>query len=336
MTKLLGPRPDSVFPTWDRRQTVVYDTKTGKSIELGEGSGANFSLDSRWAGWIARSVSDGPGAALDLLGEANIQDLETGERHSFGQGRSIVFVDAQRVAVFPPERGQWKVYDFATGKPSADQTTPGHPFYRITPEGNQLWGTPVAGSQFPRGGNSRTTFDLREPNGALILEFQAVAAVPAAPNEIVLATAVQDGLTNIYILHTDTGVAEPVTKARYGDGPNWPFSATATGILWTEGFCSDHQGHMTLFDRATKTLTEIDDGIPPGYGSEEARSGALKPGGVIAQGFFQFPSLIDATTLLYIAVLPPAVPPNVPTLPVWSPDYRYASYTSGPGRGGLC
>ena len=337
VTKTLGPRPDSVFPTWDRRHTVVYDTASGKAIELGEGSGANFSLDSRWAAWIAGPLSNAPSAALDLLGEAKIQNLETGERRTFGQGRAIVFVDAQRVAVLPPERGLWKVYDFATGKSSADQTTPGRTAYRLTPEGNQLWVTPVKGSEFPRGGNARNTFDLRGPSGALILQFQAVAAIPSAPNELVVATAVQAGLTNIYVLHTDTGVAEPVTNTRYGNGPNWPFSATASAILWTEAFCSDQQGHMVLFDRASKTLVEIEDGIAPGRGDEHARSGSLKPGGVIALGPSDSNvSLIDAATLQYVAVLPPVVPADRPTLPVWSPDYRYASYTSAGGRGGLC
>ena len=62
----------------------------------------------------------------------------------------------------------------------------------------------------------------------------------------------------------------------------------------------------------------------------------MKTGGVIALGFFKGPSLIDSSTLQYVAVLPPVVPADQPTLPAWSPDYRYASYTSAGGRGGLC
>jgi hypothetical protein len=269
----------------------------------------------------------------DLVGEATIQDLETGEKRTSGRGLAIVFVDETRVKVFPPERGLWKLYDFATGKLSADQTTPGALRYRPTPEGNQLWTTPVKGSEGTRGGYGRSTFELRDPTGALILEFEAVAAIPSAPNELVVVTAVSGGFTNIYILHTDTGEAEIVTGTRYGDGPAWPFSATADAILWTAAFCSPTPGRMQLFDRRTSTLIEIDDGSPAPPGGE-GTFGRLTPGGLIALGF-EVSALVEPSTMQYVAVLPP-YGGEEPVTPSWSRDYRYASYFDAGGRGGLC
>jgi hypothetical protein len=332
---VLGSRPESSFKPWDGKETVIYDVVAGREIDLGEGSGATFSPDSRWAGWIAGPETTDAYGLPERIGEAWVMNLESGEKHDLGRGRAVRFDVAPKVSVFPPERDRWNVFDYQTGRPMADQTTQGPLGYRVLPDGSQLWTealapiTPVNA----RGGFWTSRFSVRRGGDqSLVMDFEAMTAMPAGQGKLLVVMPPVNGDSNLFLLDLTTGEAAPLTSARPGVGPNWPISATGEYALWTDDFCSERPGNIEFFDLQARTLTEI---RLPAQSTENERSVLLTPGGQIAQGSFGAKAIIDSRTLAYLAVLPATPQDGRGSEPAWSSDYRYASYYRA-GHGGLC
>jgi hypothetical protein len=98
---------------------------------------------------------------------------------------------------------------------------------------------------------------------------------------------------------------------------------------------------MHLYDRNTKALTDIEDGLP-NYGSSQGevlRYGVVTPTGLAigaplaAYGAI---GLVDPVSLEWTVVLPSYAAETQAHETRWSPDFRYASYAIGGGHGGLC
>src|SRR5689334_8665246 len=52
VTRTMGAPPSSAYPAWDGKSTVIYDTKTGSTRDLGPGTQpASFSPDGTKAAW---------------------------------------------------------------------------------------------------------------------------------------------------------------------------------------------------------------------------------------------------------------------------------------------
>jgi hypothetical protein len=334
VTRRLGPSPASPFTPWDGKHAVVYDTKTGAEIDLGETFGVVFSPDSAVVAWVAVDI---PGRA----GVATAMTLATGERRTYGEGTNVGFVDARKLAVHQDAPSKWALFDLDTGRPSSDQSIPpdleqrGLRSYPPAPAGFYWETTPDPSTALERGWAGRNKFRLIEiASGAAALQFDAVLAAPGGPGEIVLGTPLQGVETNIFVVNIQSGKAEFIARTRYGRGPNWPLSATAGYVVWTDNFCrkegDDQQGHIQVYDRRAKTLTDIDDSAI--LRDAEEPYVRLTPGNLLARGSFGAFALIDPVSLVYKVV----APAGSPGFRNWSPDYRYLGYAPTGGHGGLC
>lgn len=333
VTRTLGPRPETPFAPWDGTMAVIYDTKTSIQIDAGSTSQVVFSPDSSRAAWI-------PASSMAM---ATVMNLATGAVRTYAEGTNVGFLDDRRLAIHQAATSTWKVFDIDTGQLSSDQSLrpdqaqPGFPSYPPSPAGYYWLITPDPSTALPRGWTGKNNFRLIEiSSGATALRFDAVFAAPAGPNEIVLATPLEGVMTNVFVVSIQTGKAEFIARTRYGRGPNWPLSATARYVLWTDNYCwtegvDPPQGRVKLYDRATRTLVDIDDGVTS-TDPEGDRYAKLTPGSSIAWGSFGATALIDSVSLSYTTVLPKVAPP----FRNWSPGYRYASYAPGGGHGGLC
>lgn len=334
-TRILAPRPPSTFPAWDALSAVIYDTKLGTTTNIGIAYVVNFSPDSSRAAWIATTAGGGPGPAT-------LMDIATGARRTFGDGQNIVFLDDRRVVVNQPQTSNWRVFDIATGQLSTDQslparTLPGEPSYPPAPVGYYWVVTPDQTTALSRGWTGRSDFKLIERStGVTALQFDAVLAAPGGDGEVVVATPLQGAETNVFVVNIQSGKAEFIARTRFGQGPNWPLSGSARYVLWTDNYCwaegGAAQGAITLYDRTTKSLTSVDDGVSAND-LQRDRFARLTPAGVIALGSFGAQALIDPVSFAYTTVLPGV---NTASSRTWSPDYRYAAYASGGGHGGLC
>lgn len=341
-TRTLGPQPPSEFAPWDGTQGVIYDTTTGTEIDLGPSSAIAFSPDSKLAAWIVATPPD----------TAMVINLASGQRRPFGTGYAAVFLNDGRLAV--SQQPGWKLFDATTGQLSADQSIPaaemsdpGFPSYPVAPAGYHWDVSHDTTTDLPRGGTGKSNYRLVDnTSSATALRFDAVFAAAAGPGEIVVATALDSVMTNIFIVNIATGKAEFIARARYGRGPNWPLSATGRYVLWTENYChlqdvDPPQGHMQLYDRESKTLTDIADGVPVNSLQEEGlRYGVLTSNNSVGVGAavaeFGATALFDPATLTWTTVLPSFAAAKQAHQTAWSPDFRYASYSLGGGRGGYC
>ncbi len=352
----LEQRPESVFPPWHGTNAVIYDTRRGRTIDLGPGSGVQFSPDSKYAAWL-RGPAPGP-PAYPVQGDAWIISLETGAQRALGPTESVRFPDSERVALgtVVDSKTEWKLFDIDTLQPSADQTTPGEtPGERETSTGHILKSTPKPGTELPRGGHGTTHFELLDADDRhLIMEFDAYRVVDATATELVVASAWTEIPTepflsqyvNLHYLDVTTGQGKLFAFAQ-ASTPNWPLSANESHVLWTNSFCGpENQTQVIIVDRVGGMPFGIlrdssgDSAERPGPGSDQAYM-VLTPTGLIAEGSFGADALIDPVTMKYVAVLPAVqlveeLRNKGPVQPTWSADYRYASYWQGGGHGGLC
>ncbi|MEO6043770.1 MAG: LuxR C-terminal-related transcriptional regulator [Tepidiformaceae bacterium] len=326
VTRKLGPPPPSQFSTWDGVSTVIYDVKTGVEMNLGPGSQrAAFSPDSTKAAWAAgETFVDGH--------EVFVIELVTGVKRSLGHGRMAAFRDDQTVGIYKEASNEVELVDLATGahSPSPDGSPFSSSFHRLV----SGWGFELRVPSSPDA-QDRYAFELVElATQRVVLQFEALAAVPAGPREIAVATAPVSGLSNIYVVNIDTGVAEFVATAQAHSG-NWPFAANADSVIWTDGFCAQPRGQVRIFDRKTRQLSVVDDGATNDEESYLRRFVRLTPSGLIAAGPFGAKYLIDPGTLQYVSVIPSSASQGAGDVN-WSPDYRYASHGPTGGHGGLC
>jgi len=175
---------------------------------------------------------------------------------------------------------------------------------------------------------------VRDASNTILFSFDAVGVKAAGKDELAVAAPPVGGRSNIYLIELPGGSATFVASALPGSG-NWPFSASADAILWTDGYCNLQQpGPITYFDRNTGQLVRVDSSTVTNPGTD-IRWVQLRPDGRIAAGDFGASYLIDPATLAYVTVIP-AGPTGGRGNVSWSDGYRYASHGPYGGHGGSC
>jgi hypothetical protein len=159
-----------------------------------------------------------------------------------------------------------------------------------------------------------------------VLQFDAAQAFPAGRNEIVVATPMVNGMTNIYLVALPSGASTFVATARW-QLPSWPLAATESFIAWTDAYCDfANPGKTKVYDRRTRTITELDRGFWV----------RLTPDNRLAVGEFGGKSLIDIATWQTVFVIPGTESYDRNRDVSWSPDYKFASTGFVGGHGGRC
>ena len=329
VTGILGQPPASVFPAWNGKSVVVYDVQTGKAIDLGPGTQpASFSPDETKATWAS-------GGEFANGTEVFVADLPSGQKRSLGPGRFAQFYDNTHVLVSAIGSNDSTLVDVASGsgKPfSGDRPRPFNPDHSSAPAGYSIKPDGYTGPEV-------RSYALRNGAGVTVLTFDAVAVSAAGPGELAVVAPPANGRSNIYLLEIATGKATFVATALPGKD-NFPFSASAESILWTDNYCGPATsartpaGPISLFDRKTGNLARIDPSSVANPGTD-IRGVRLTPSGLIAAGSFGAKYLIDPATLEYKAVIP-GRPDGYGGDVSWSSGFRYASHGPYGGHGGLC
>lgn len=292
---------------------MIYDVVAGTAVSLGPGSPAVFSPDGTKFAWVANAAHPAPG-------EVWLLDMRTQQRQSLGPGRMLEWYDNERLSILQPNANLRESVNVTNMQRSHALAPVAGEFIRLMQDGNALVRT------FRQQPPNTSFFTVRMPDGRALVEFEAHAAAPAGPGEIVLATTPQNGMTNIFVVNVNSGVAEFIATSRW-TAPNWPLGGSADFVVWTEGYCGPGEGKTRFFDRRSRAITEIDASLWV----------YMSPGGLIGAGEFGPSELIDPRTLQYTAVLPSRVGTMNPPIDVsWSIDYRYASVGQVLGHGGLC
>ncbi len=200
-------------------------------------------------------------------------------------------------------------------------------------------------------------YQVQNTAGDVLYQFRALQAWPAGPSEIVIATSPMcddgkgkqiwceeelekldaavggkpgniqyaKGTTNIFTVDLKTGKAGFIATVAYNPPTqirpyNWPLSADANYVVWTENYCGQTKGKTRIFDRKTGQIKELDQTL-----------WVQMDAGLIGAGDFGARAFIDPASLQYKAVLPD----NLPDV-TWSDDYRYAAVGQASPHGGYC
>ncbi len=200
-------------------------------------------------------------------------------------------------------------------------------------------------------------YSVEDGKGNVVFQFRALQASPAGPNEIVVATSplcddgngkqiwceeeltkldaasggkpgnfqYAKGTTNIFLVDLASGKAKFIATAAYDPRTqlrpyNWPLSADANYVVWTEDYCGQTKGKTRVYDRKSGQIKELDQTL-----------WVRMDGGLIGAGEFGARAMIDPASLQYKTVLPD----NLPDV-TWSDDYRYAAVGQASPHGGLC
>jgi hypothetical protein len=322
VTRTIGGQPPSLFPAWDGKSTVIYDTVTATTRDLGPGTQpASFSPDGTKAAWAA-----GEGFAAGM--EVFVVDLPSGAPRSLGPGRTAQFIDDVSIVVFSVGGNDRIMVDVASGmrRPYAGESIPPTLLARepALPEGLSV-------EPWNPGDTQVRTYTVRDvSSNAVLLTFDAAAVAAAGKNELAVAAPPAEGRSNVYVINVRTGQATYLASAR-PDIVNWPFSATADAVLWTDGYCVQPPGQTTLFDRKSGELVRFDTSGSPGTD----RWMLLTPAGLLAAGSFGATALIDPKMASFVTVIP-GRPDGWAGDVSWSSDYRFASHGPYGGHGGIC
>lgn len=323
VTRTIGAPPSSAYPIWDRKSTVIYDTRTGTTRDLGPGTQpASFSPDGTKAAWAA-----GEGFASGT--EVFVTDLPGGQPRSLGPGRTAQFIDNSTLVVFSVGGNDRSLVDVATGarRAYAGEPIPGTLLAHQPPSPAGVTVEP-----WNPGDTQVRTYTVRDASSeAVLATFDAAAVAAAGKDELAVAAPPAEGRnSNVYLVNVRSGRVTYLATARM-DVVNWPFSATADAVLWTDGYCVLPPGLPTLFDRKTNQLIHFE--ITTGFGTD--RWMLLTPGGLLASGSFGATALIDPATAQFQTVIPGSTDGWAGDVS-WSSDYRYASHGPYGGHGGLC
>jgi hypothetical protein len=322
-TRSLPPAPQASFPLWNGTSTVIYDRFTSQDRDLGPGAQpASFSPDSKKAAWAAGDQFAG-GTEIFVV------DLPDGQPRSLGPGRIAQFVDNDSLVVFAVGSNERAIVDVATGarRPYAEETIPST---MLVPPPRASEGFIIEPDNPSRVSQVQTHTVRDAKSGAVLLTFEAIAVVGAGPGEVAAAAPFVDGHSNVFIIDVVSGKQTFVATAR-PDIVNWPLSATADAVLWTDGYCILPPGTPTLFDRKSGQLVRFDTSASPGTD----RWMLLTPDGLLAAGSFGATALIDPATGNFVTVIPGRTDAWAGDVS-WSPDYRYASHGPYGGHGGIC
>ena len=307
--RALGPKP-ATFAPWDGTSTMLYDVAAGTETNLGPGSFGQFSPDGTRMVWIAGMQP------LFSDGEVMLMHLATKRTELLGSGRWATFIDDNQLRITTANSNEMQLLDLRTHarKPAPPQIfTP--TFADVTtPDGNILRREVHSAPPF-----LRNDWRLLDPNGLLLLRFEAYLATPAGRGTLVVETVPelagppdfqgrQAGTANIFLVDVASGHATFVGTSA-GTRPYWGFDANERYIVWPESYCGSSEGHTRLFDRRTSKITQF----------AAAPNPRFTPSGLIVVGTFDGVELIDPETLRYRTTIPSRGDSS------WSPDYRYAS-----------
>jgi hypothetical protein len=205
----------------------------------------------------------------------------------------------------------------------------GDPLTQVFPDGSKLRRTQMKSVTFPNSPYNAQVymFTLTSAQGTVLLEFEAIDARRAGEGELVVLTApLASGSTNLFIVNVNSGAAQFIATSRF-QPPSMPVGANGDYVVWTEAYCGAGQGKTRLFDRRSRSITEIDASLWV----------TMTPGGLIGEGEFGPSALIDPQTLRYTVIIPPTAGQAGPALNVtWSPLFTYASRGQTGGHGGYC
>ena len=365
-TASLGEPERPGFDAWDRQTVVLYDLEEGTATNYGPGFFAGFS-------------SDGALFGYNNAGVLTVVDLATGDEETFPAQGGLASLVGEHYAVLPAGSGSLLDFDTGAQTPVAEVDDPELRYLaeqRLRPDGSMLMdgGLVLRHTDWPDGPCSddaskpgvRCQAELFEQwavvalaTGDEVLAFRAIAAAPAGPGEIVIATSPQcvtsgggtawceevlaeirettplsntapqygEGTTNLFLVDIETGNAEYVATATYNPHAqiwpmNWPLIADEDHVIWTESFCGQPQGKTRVFERsASRGITELD--VSPFVRWQDDGVGI---------GEFGSSAVFDPETLEYVAVAPEGIGVDFR----WSPDLRYVGVGAVLGHGGLC
>jgi hypothetical protein len=261
--------------------------------------------------------------------EVFVVDLPSGQPRSLGPGRTAQFIDNSTLVVFTVNGNDRVLVDVATAarRPYAAEPIPST---LLAHQSRPPIGLTV--EPWNPGDTQVRTYMVRDSSSnAVLATFDAAAVAAAGKDELAVAAPPAEGRnSNVYVVNARTGAATYLATARM-DVVNWPFSATADAVLWTDGYCVLPLGMTTLFDRKSGQLVRFDTSASPGLD----RWMLLTPGGLLASGSFGATALIDPATGAFVSVMP-SRPDGYNGDVSWSADYRYASHGPYGGHGGIC
>jgi hypothetical protein len=361
----LGVPTPPVFDAWDRQTVVLYDLQNGTATNYGPGFFAGFS-------------SDGAVFGYNNAGVLTVVDIASGNQQTFPAQGGLASMVGEHYAVLPA--GPGTLLDFETGvqTPVASVDDPELRYLaeqRLRPVGSMLmdgglvlrhtdWpNAPCADDASKQGARCQAElfeqWAVTDPaTGDDVLTFRAIAAAPAGPGTIVIATSPQcatssggtawceevlaairqstpptsttpqygEGTTNLFLVDIETGEATFVATATYNPHAqiwpmNWPLIADEDYVIWTESFCGQPQGKTRIFERSSREITELD--VSPFVKWQ---------GDGVGIGEFGSTAVFDPATLDYVAVAPGGIGVDFR----WSPDLRYVGVGAVLGHGGLC
>ncbi|HXU23314.1 MAG TPA: helix-turn-helix transcriptional regulator, partial [Tepidiformaceae bacterium] len=240
-TRTIQPPPPgpSPFKPWDGNSTVIYDTQAKTEMDLGPGSLAVFSPDSKHAFWAAGDFSQ---SGVD--GSIRLLDLTTGAITTIGTGRPVQFLDNNTVAWFlgssaiavkvnihtlaqtrlTEAESTKLMQDLSAARQTAPRTTPDG--YRVEPMDESATAPPTKWQ----------VVNLK--SGAVVLQgIEASFAVAAGAGHIAIETLPSGGTNNVFLISIATGQATFLGTARVSF--NVSFAADEQRVIWSSATCLD-------------------------------------------------------------------------------------------------
>ena len=312
-----GPRPQPFAP-WDGKSTVLYDLVACTETNLGIGGDASFSPNGGQLVWIANLSLFGtaePGMPEDIVW---VLDLRSGERRSYGAGRSAFFQDDRTLSIsFIFGSNENRLVDIDSGETVGEPQAydPAAPF-RVVFGAYEVVRTAPHPIEVTDIGTVAFTWRIRRlDRDGTPLEFEALFAYPYGDEAVIFVGPTVDGWNNVFLVAPDSGEATFVSSIDAGLLP-WAFPfATRPHMAWADGICEPDRRRVLLYDLENNKLIELTN-LP---------GSLVRPLGDERLGVGEYPSgesgIVDTQTLEYIVSLPG----NIGALNGrWSADRRFA------------
>jgi hypothetical protein len=219
------------------------------------------------------------------------------------------------------------------------------------------------------GARLREEFVIQDTKGQLLYQLRALTVLPAGEGEVVVATSpvceeggklawceevlarmeaaspsapVQyaKGTTNLFVVDIDSGKAKFLATVRY-DPPtrirpvNWPLTADANFVAWTEAYCGQPQGKTRVLNRKSGSIRELDAGLWVRLGASAAESWvwvSLEPGRCSILGACSTRPCCPTTSATFPGPVTPAMPRPVSRWATAASAARRERYDPSPAR----
>ncbi len=294
-TRALAAPPASTFPAWDGHSVMLYDLRTGKATNLGDGAigfGMPFSSDGTHLTWQV-----GPDAGTNKVANSQVWvlDLATMRRTSYGDAAAASFGPGGTLRLATLAAGKLAQHDvsLATGKAAADE-----------PATDAMRTHYPAGFVLARGAASKKapllyTWQLVPDEGSPALAFDAslVFAIDGRPSVLAVLRN-SSGTANVYRI--DAGATAAIFVATVHAPPRAmpPVVALDDGriAIGDRAACADAAARVLLYDPAAGTLDALTTALAP--------SPAGVPGLALGGNLGAARAVLDPSTLQYTTVLP--------------------------------